>query len=142
MHLSLIEEERVISAIALAEKSTSGEIRVHIDNHCKEDVLDHAAFVFNKLEMHKTNLRNGILIYIALKDKKFAIIGDAGINAKVPDNYWDNVKNTMGAYFSNGNLCEGLCKGISLVGEKLKEHYPYHEISDKNELSNNISFGN
>ena len=82
----------ITNAIRVAETNTSGEIRVHIEKHCKENVLDRAAYIFEKLEMHKTKLRNGVLFYVALEDQKFAILGDAGINQKVPDNFWDEIK--------------------------------------------------
>jgi uncharacterized membrane protein len=135
-------EEQKISikqAITAAELNTSGEIRVHLENHCGEDVLDRAAFLFDKLEMKKTDMRNAVLFYVAVKDKKFAVIGDSGINSLVEENFWEDVKSLLLEQFKNGNFTEGLVVGISKAGEKLKKHFPY-QTDDTNELSNEISF--
>lgn len=123
-----------------AENQTSGEIRVHLDNRCREDVLDRAAWWFKKLDMHKTNLRNGVLFYLAVSDKKFAIIGDAGINAVTPEDFWDSIKETVLGHFREGEFCEGLCTGLHMAGQALKSHFP-HQEDDVNELSDDISFG-
>lgn len=131
---------QIANAIRVAEMNTSGEIRLHIEKYCKGDALDQAAYVFEKLEMHKTRLRNGVLFYLAIEDHKFAILGDAGINQKVPDDFWENTKEAVLSKFKEGKLADGLINGILMAGEKLKEHFPYLE-SDKNELSNDISFG-
>jgi uncharacterized membrane protein len=128
------------NAIAQAEKSTSGEIRVHIENTITGDVLDQAAFIFKKLKMHETEQRNGVLIYLAIRNRKFAIIGDAGINAKVPEGFWDHIKDVMTEHFKNSRFTEGLVDGIKLSGEKLTEFFPYL-ANDTNELSDEISFG-
>lgn len=122
-----------------AEKATSGEIRLHIENVCKYDVLDRAADVFKELAMHKTELRNGVLFYLSVKDRKFAILGDAGINTKVPAGFWDSIKETVLTHFKNGLYAKGLCEGIEKAGLKLSEHFPYSH-NDVNELSNDISF--
>lgn len=136
------EQQRLIeAAIAEAEKGTSGEIRVHAESTCSIDVLDRAAWMFKQLAMHKTELRNGVLIYIALADHKFAIVGDAGINNFTGPGFWDEVKESMRTEFSEGRLAEGLAKGVSMVGEKLKTFYPVQQ-NDVNELSNSMSFGN
>jgi uncharacterized membrane protein len=134
------EKENIVNAIKLAEKETSGEIRVHIDKKCKEDVLDRASFIFEKLEMHKTELRNGVLFYLAVNDRKFAILGDAGINNVVPKDFWEEVKQAMLKHFKSGNFSEGLIKGITMAGEKLKAFFPY-KSDDINELDDDISFG-
>jgi len=134
------QKAQIRSAVAEAELNTSGEIRVHIDNHCREDVMDRAAWWFGKLEMQKTEKRNGVLFYLAVKDHKFAILGDMGINALTPDDFWDHIKEAMLEHFSEGNFCEGLCQGIRLAGEALKEHFPYQD-DDVNELPDDISFG-
>ncbi len=130
----------IVNAIDTAEQQTSGEIRVHVDKHCKGDVLDRAARVFNILKMHKTAARNGVLIYVALESHKVAIIGDMGINAVVPDNFWADARNLMIEHFQRANYAEGLARAIIKVGEQLKAHFPHHE-DDVNELSNDISFG-
>ncbi len=134
------EKKQIIDSIKKAEKNTSGEIRVHIEDKCKEDVLDHAAFIFEELDMHKTEQRNGVLIYLAVADHKFAIIGDGGINVKVPSNFWDEIKNHMMDHFKAGRFTDGLAEGIVKSGEQLKKHFPYHK-DDINELSDEISFG-
>lgn len=134
------QQSAIVQAIVEAEKATSGEIRVHVESSCKGDVLDNAAHVFKKLKMHKTALRNGVLIYLAVNDRKFAILGDAGINSKVPDGFWDQVKDTMAAHFVKGDFTGGLTQGILMAGEKLKAYFPIM-ANDKNELSNEISFG-
>jgi len=131
---------RIRNAIRTAELNTSGEIRVHVEKHCKGDVLDRAAYIFGKLKMHKTELRNGVLFYLAIEDHKFAILGDAGINQKVPDDFWENIKEEMEVDFIEGNFADGLSKGIVMAGNQLKEHFPY-QVDDVNELSNEISFG-
>jgi uncharacterized membrane protein len=134
------EKEEIKAAVKEAELSTSGEIRVHIDNHCKEEVMDRAAWWFAKLDMHKTELRNGVLIYLAVKDHKFAILGDAGINAVTPDDFWVHIKEKMLGHFSEKAFAPGLQEGILMAGQALKEHFPYQD-GDVNELSDEISFG-
>lgn len=134
------QKEQIKQAIARAELNTSGEIRLHVENRCKIDVLDCAAGWFEKLKMHRTDKRNGVLFYLAVKDRKFAIIGDAGINAVTPDNFWDSIKAEVLAHFSENKFAEGLIKGIDMAGEQLKTHFPY-QSDDKNELSDEISFG-
>lgn len=135
------EKDNIKKAVQEAELNTSGEIRVHIEQDCKIDVLDRAAYIFDQLKMQKTELRNGVLFYLALEDRKFAILGDAGINAKVPENFWDSIKNNMLEKFKNNEFANGLIKGIQQAGEKLKEHFPYQK-DDVNELSDDISFKN
>ncbi|MFZ4463123.1 MAG: TPM domain-containing protein [Bacteroidales bacterium] len=133
------QKERIRQAIGRAELNTSGEVRVHIENQCKEDVLDRAAFLFNKLGMQKTELRNAVLFYVAVNDKKFAVIGDSGINALVEENFWEDVKKLLLDNFKKGQFTEGLEAGIDKAGEKLKKHFPY-QTDDSDELSNEISF--
>ncbi len=138
--LSGAEESLVVKAIKAAEHLTSGEIRVHIESVCKGEVLDRTAWLFKSLKMHKTALRNGVLIYLSTTDRKFAIIGDAGINAVVPEGFWNDVKDLMISNFSKGNISDGFVLGIAMVGEKLKEFFPYQE-GDVNELPDEISYG-
>lgn len=132
---------KVIAAIKEAELNTSGEIRLHVEDRCKEDVMDHATFIFEKLEMHKTELRNGVLFYIALEDRKFAILGDAGINKVVANDFWEQTRDLVFSYLKKGDIIAGLSEGIKLAGVQLKEHFPY-QSNDINELSDEISFGN
>ena len=138
--LSHQEQADVLAAISDAESQTSGEIRLHLESRCKGDVLDRAAMVFETLAMHKTALRNGVLFYLATEDRKFAILGDGGINAVVPEGFWNEVKDTVIAGLAAGNPSEGLASGIRLAGQQLSAHFPL-EANDINELSNDISFG-
>ena len=131
---------QISNAIRVAETNTSGEIRVHIEKHCKSDVLDRAAYIFEKLEMHKTKLRNGVLFYLVVEDKKFAILGDAGINKKVPENFWEKIKEDAIVKFKEGRFADGLADGIIEAGNQLKANFPYQD-DDVNELSDEISFG-
>ena len=134
------EKEQIKSAVKQAETNTSGEIRVHLDNHCRGDVMDRAAWWFARLEMHKTEQRNGVLFYLAVKDHKFAILGDAGINEVTPEDFWDGIKEKMMASFSEGSFAAGMQEGILMAGQELKAHFPYQD-DDVNELSDEISFG-
>lgn len=137
---SQAEKERIKASIREAEENTSGEIRLHVENRCNGDVLDRAAYVFGKLEMHKTELRNGVLFYLSVLDHKFAIIGDKGINATVPPDFWDGIKAAMLEKFKNSEYTEGVCTGIRMTGIALRQHFPY-QSDDVNELSDEISFG-
>jgi uncharacterized membrane protein len=134
------EKKKIAEAIKVAELNTSGEIRVHVEGQCKADVLDCAAYWFKKLKMHQTERRNGVLFYLAVNDHKFAIIGDAGINSKVPDNFWELIKEHMKSRFVQGQFADGLTEGILMAGEQLKAHFPYQD-NDTNELTDDISFG-
>src|ERR1700733_14165349 len=133
------EQQRIRTAIEDAEKHTSGQIRVCIEKTCSENVLDRAARYFHQLDMHKTRLRNGVLIYLATVDRKFAIIGDAGINKVVPKNFWDDVKDDMLQHFKYGNLVEGIVTGLKIAGDHLQKFFP-HKADDNNELSDDIAF--
>jgi uncharacterized membrane protein len=134
------QKNLIREAISNAEKDTSGEIRVHIEKHCKADVLDRGAYLFEKLRMHKTERRNGVLFYLAVDDHKFAILGDAGINAVTPEDFWDNIKEKMQEEFIAGRFVDGLVWGIREAGLQLKEHFPFQD-DDVNELPDDISFG-
>ena len=134
------EKEKIIQAIKDAEKETSGEIRLHMESRCKGKALDRAVEMFAKLKMHETQLHNGTLIYLAVKDHKFAIFGDEGINEIVADNFWEDVKEEMRNFFAKEEFQKGISRGIFLVGEKLKEFFPYQE-DDVNELPDDISIG-
>lgn len=134
------EKQRILQAIGEAEKDSSGEVRVHIDNNCEGEVLDCAAHAFANLKMQETKLRNGVLFYLAVRSKKYAIIGDIGINQKVPEDFWDQIKEEMRSAFFKGDYVGGLEQGILKAGQQLKMHFPY-QTDDKNELSDDISFG-
>ena len=133
------QQHEIVEAIRQAEANTSGEIRVHIENHCRGDIMDRSAMVFNILKMNETAERNGVLIYLAIKDKKFSIIGDEGINKMVEHDFWNDVKDMMAGHFRSGNFTEGIIQGVLRVGEKLKTFFP-HKSDDINELSDDISF--
>lgn len=136
---SKLEIKRIVAAIQEAEKDTSGEIRVHIDNFCKGDAIERATEVFFKLKMNETALRNGVLIYLAVKDHKFAIIGDEGINNVVENDFWEDIKNDMTQSFRNNLFTDGIIYGVLRCGKKLKAYFP-HQENDIDELNNEISF--
>lgn len=138
--LNEAERLRVREAIAAAEKRTSGEIRVHLEDHIEDDVLDHAAFIFEELGMHRTRDRNGVLIYLSVADRKMAVIGDAGINARVPENFWNDVIALLKLHLAAGRFADGLVEAVQTVGEKLRAHFPL-KTDDRDELTNEISFG-
>ena len=138
--LTADQQASVVDAVRFAEKGTSGEIRIHIDGECPTTAIERAEEVFAKLGMHKTKLRNGVLIYLACNTKVFAIIGDKGINDVVPQDFWDDVIRMMAAEFREGRFTEGLVNGVLSVGEKLKYFFPY-QTDDVNEQPDEISFG-
>ncbi len=134
------EEQEIVDAICNAEKNTSGEIRVHIENTTSIDAYDRAIEVFHQLGMDKTELKNGVLLYLAVKNKTFVVCGDEGINDVVPEDFWDSTRDVMVTQFKQGNYKQGLINGILKAGEQLKNYFP-HQGNDINELSNEISKG-
>lgn len=134
------ELDKIVGSIEQAELETSGEIRFHLESRCKGNVLKRAVQVFKNLHMHKTELHNGTLIYLATIDKKYAIVGDKGINEKVPDNFWEDVKDEMSEKFKNNEFVTGISNAVLKIGEKLKEFFPY-KSDDINELSDDVSIG-
>ena len=151
--LTAAERKQVAQAIGEAELRSSGEIRVHLEDHIEDDVLDHAAFVFEELGMHKTAERSGVLIYVCVADRKVAVIGDKGINERVPANFWNDVLAVLQEHFSagrraptgaaavagGGRRAEGLCEAVRMVGEKVIQFFP-RRADDRDELSNEVSF--
>jgi uncharacterized membrane protein len=137
--VSQADEVRLIKAIQLAELKTSGEVRVHIEKTCKGDALEECKKQFVKLNMHQTKDRNGILFFLAINSKSFAVWGDEGIHQKVSDEFWKSITDCAIGYFKQNDLMTGMEKAIELCGEKLKIHFPI-EADDKNELSNEISY--
>lgn len=135
------DRKAIIAAIKSAEVATSGEIQVHIESRCKGEVLDRAVVVFDKLKMYQTKDRNGVLFYLAVEDKKFGILGDSGINQKVPDDFWEKIKEQMASQFKVGQFTQGLIEGIQEAGQQLGTHFPYQGDADINELPDEISFG-
>ena len=134
------EEISIISAIENAERASSGEIRVHIENSTEKPTLERAKEVFLYLKMDLTKLHNAVLFYVAVDSKQFAIIGDTGIDERVPDNFWEDAKDIVLKYFSKNQVAKGLEEGILKVGEQLQEFFPY-QIDDQDELPNTISVG-
>lgn len=134
------DENEIVAAIQLAEKNTSGEIRVHIEPSTSKVHFDRALEVFYELKMNETQLQNGVLIYVAVTDRQFVICGDKGINDVVATDFWDSTKEIMAVHFKKGNFKQGLIDGISKAGEQLKTYFPW-QADDTNELSNEISKG-
>jgi uncharacterized membrane protein len=138
--LTPMEEQEVVNAILTAEKNTSGEIRVHIEPTSNGTPYERAKEVFHQLKMDNTRDANGVLLYIAVDDHKFAICGDKGINNVVPDTFWDDTKEVIQDHFKKGNFKQGIIDGILKAGQELKAHFPY-KSNDTNELSNEVSKG-
>ncbi len=133
------QQSQLIQAIREAEKNTSGEIRIHLDKICNGDPYKRAVEIFEKLKMHKTAQRNGVLFYLSIEDHKLAIIGDQGIHEKVPDGFWNEIVELMVQSFKQGQLIEGLTQGLKMTGEQLAIYFPYQK-NDQNELSDELSF--
>jgi len=134
------QEQKLIQTIKVAEKNTSGEIRVHIEKTSDKPPVDRALEVFHLLKMNETQLKNGVLLYVAIESKQFAIIGDEGIHNKVTSSFWDTTKEIVLSHFARKEFAKGLELGILEVGEKLKNYFPY-QTNDTNELSDEISKG-
>lgn len=139
--ISEADQLLIKNAVKEAEKQTSGEIRICLEDYCSVDVLDRSAYIFKKLGIHETKERNGILIYLSLNDRKYAIIGDAGIHHHVKQEFWDLVGGEMIAFFKDGKVADGLIHAVQRAGEKLSQYFPYQR-NDSNELSDDIYFGN
>ena len=136
------ENQQLVDAIQKAEHQTSGEVRIFVESKCKYvDALDRAQEIFFSLKMNETELRNGTLIYVAVKDKQAAVFGDEGIHEKVGAKYWKDVVTKMLFQFRHEKLADGICQGIYELGEALKFYFPYHSDTDKNELPDEIVFG-
>ena len=139
--LSKKEEEEIVDAIRQAERTTSGEIRVHLEPSTGElDIFERAMEVFHALKMDNTKDANGVLIYVAVEDRNFVIYGDKGVNDVVADDFWESTKDLIVSHFKNGNYKEGLVEGVIKAGEQLQKHFPWDE-NDTNELSDQISKG-
>jgi uncharacterized membrane protein len=136
------EQERIINAIRLAEQQTSGEIRVYTESRCRfVDPLDRAAEVFWGLKMDMTKDRNGVLVYIAMKDRQFAILADQGIHEKVGQTFWNQEVSVMKKHFSNALPADAIEAVVTDVGQALRTHFPYDRSTDKNELPDDLVFG-
>ena len=133
------EKKQILAAVQEAEKNTSGEVRVHLEYRSRGPVYGHAQKVFQRIGMTKTAQRNGVLIFLATKDKKFAVLGDVGINNKVPEGFWNDVVQIMQEHFKQNKFAEGVAEAALRIGEKLKAYFPY-QTNDKNELPDGISY--
>ena len=138
--LSEADLARVRRTVQQAEAHTSGEIRVHLDDAIVDDVLDHAAFVFQELDMQRTRDRNGVLIYVNVAQHRAAVIGDAGINAVLPQDYWNETLGVLLGHFRAGRYTDGLCAAVERMGEQLRQHFP-PRVDDTNELNDEVSIG-
>lgn len=139
--LTKAEEQEIVDAIVIAEKNTSGEIRVHIEENNMKPPIERAQEVFHLLKMDETELKNGVLFYICMLSKSFAVIGDKGINDLVEPDFWNSTKDHVIEKFKVGQYKNGLVNGILEAGEQLKKHFPYNHHDDMDELSNEISRG-
>lgn len=140
--LTEAEEKMVVDAIKHAEKNTSGELRVHIEEKCpNKDVNERVKEVFAALKMHETEQHNGILLYISTEDKKIGIWGDQGIHDKVGQHFWEEEIALIISHFKQGKKAEGLALALNQIGDKLREFFPY-QTDDVNELDDSISYGN
>ena len=138
--LSDTEKKAIVQAIETAEKNTSGEVRVYIERTSEKPTLERAKEVFLSLDMNKTRLHNGVLFYVRVNDKQFAILGDSGIDQVVPSDFWEEAKHLVLSHFFKDEVSQGLIEGILLVGKQLKSYFPYQDY-DENELSDEIHFG-
>ena len=134
------EERQIMSAIQKAEKASSGEIRVYVESECADSVEQRTIAIFKKLKMYRTHERNGVLIYIAMDSRKFAIFGDEGIHKKMGFNFWTNEAATLKTFLSTEQIVEGICQVIIDIGEVLKVHFP-HASDDRNELPDKPVYG-
>ncbi len=132
------DEEEIIQAIRAAEEDTSGEIRVHLEYGLGKDPMERAWELFHELKMDNTRNANGVLLYVAVHDHKFAICGDRGICKVVPEGFWDSTRDVMQAHFREGRFKEGIIAGVRTAGKELKVHFPWHP-DDPNELTDEIS---
>lgn len=136
------ENQRIVSAIRDAEKYTSGEVRIYVESHCRfVSPVDRAIELFYGLKMDNTALRNGVLLYIAIKDHQLAIFGDEGIHQRVGNTFWKEEVSHILSEFNAAHFCEGIIKIVTEVGAALKEHFPYDAHTDRNELPDEIVFG-
>lgn len=136
------EKQQLVDAIQKAEHQTSGEVRIFVESKCRfVDALDRAQEIFVSLKMHETELKNATLVYVAVKDKQVAVLGDEGIHQKVGEQYWKDIVSSMLMHFKKEKLIDGICYAIHDLGEALKTHFPYNSNTDKNELPDEIVFG-
>ncbi len=136
------EKQSIIDAVRNAEQRTSGEVRVFVESRCRYvNAIDRAVEIFENLQMQKTELRNATLVYVAVKDRQLAVLGDEGIHQKVGNEYWANEVMKMINAFNRDNIAEGIRQCVLNIGEALARHFPYDRSTDKNELPDDIVFG-
>jgi uncharacterized membrane protein len=136
------EQQLIIEAVRNAERRTSGEVRVFVESKCSYmDAIDRAAELFFQLEMQKTDDRNAVLVYVAMKDRQLAVFGDAGIHNKVGNEYWNNEVKKMITNFNRENYATGISEVVKDIGEALTQNFPFNNVTDKNELPDDIVFG-
>jgi uncharacterized membrane protein len=134
------EEKQIMASIRLAERASSGEVRVYVESRCKKQVPERTIEIFKRLKMQHTKERNGVLIYLAMDDHKFSIFGDEGIYKKLGFSFWHDEAATLKSHFERDEIIGGICQVISDIGEKLKAKFP-HPPDDKNELPDEIAYG-
>lgn len=134
------EKNSIVAAIRKAELHSSGEIRVHIDDRCDNDAYDRAVKVFQHLDMDKKIFRNAVLIYIAVKDRKFSVIGDEALHEKVGKDFWKNITEQLHNDFQMNNIGTGICNAIDTIGVALLKYFPAIDELDRNELPDDISY--
>ena len=136
------EQQLIIEAIQNAERLTSGEVRVFVESKCSYmDAIDRAAELFFQLEMQKTDDRNAVLLYVAMKDRQLAVFGDEGIHKKVGNEYWNNEVHKMITNFNRENYAAGISEVVKDIGEALTKNFPFNNETDKNELPDDLVFG-
>jgi len=141
-YFSAEQKEQIVEAIRAAELKTSGEVRIYIESHCTYiDPLRRAKELFESLNMHQTEARNAVLVYVAMKDKQLAVFGDEGIHQKVGDAFWNTEVKKMLSHFNQQNYATGIANIIQEIGTALQTHFPYNALTDKNELPDEIVFG-
>lgn len=136
------ESKQIVEAIRQAEIRTSGEVRVFVESRCRYmDAIDRAAEVFYSLKMDKTDDRNAVIVYLALKDRQLAVYGDVGIHQKVGSDYWNNEVRMLLENFNKSDYAAGISQCVKDIGEALHYYFPYDSDTDKNELPDDIVFG-
>jgi uncharacterized membrane protein len=136
------EKEAIKNAIQAAEKQTSGEVRVYVEDDCKhEDAIHRAIEIFHGLNMDKTVQRNGTLIYIAIQPQKLAIYADQGIYTAAEEKIWDGILQHLKDHFKNKNYAQGIIEAVQKIGDELSHHFSYDGSIDKNELPDELVFG-
>jgi len=132
--------DAVARAVAEAESGTAGEIRVHLDARCEDDPMARAVEVFERLGMTRTAQRSGVLVYVAVEDRKLAVIGDRGVHERVGDAYWTALAEALVQHLRAGRVRDGLVAAVREVGATLRRHFPSGP-DDRNELSDEVSLG-